>query len=306
MRILITGASGFIGTHLFDNLLKEGHEVIGLSNSTENPKFIKLDLLNLNEVNNKLKNENFDILIHCAAIAHGQTPPKGESILTANLKMSSNLFQVLVSKCKNVIFLSSVAVYREEGKHAEISFFDKPDPYSAYGKSKLLAEQNLISQGFENTYSLRLAPVFDKKNLTDIKKRIQIPIINSKFITSYERLNSFCSLKTILIAVKSILEMQPKGDWIFLLSDKKVYDQNDIHSLFGSGAVLIFSKKITNLIYSILRIIPFNTGHKIRSLFWKLFQSNTYKNEALNINSQIVYMLDEKSLPKIIKTKLKI
>ena len=76
MRILITGIAGFMGSHLADSMLNEGHEVIGIdnliggyeSNIPKSAKFIKEDLRNLTAITPYFR--NIDVVIHSACTAY--------------------------------------------------------------------------------------------------------------------------------------------------------------------------------------------------------------------------------------------
>ena len=79
MNVLVTGAAGFLGSHLCEFLLKKGHSVTGIDNffrgkkenlpTHENFKFYELDLVNnVEELNLIVSNSNFDWILHYAAI----------------------------------------------------------------------------------------------------------------------------------------------------------------------------------------------------------------------------------------------
>ena len=75
-KILVTGAAGFLGSHLSESLANLGHEVIGLDNMIggyednipKNIKFHKIDCCDFEKVRIVMKNVN--IVYHCAATAH--------------------------------------------------------------------------------------------------------------------------------------------------------------------------------------------------------------------------------------------
>ena len=71
MRIVITGASGFIGRHLTNQLNGLGYDIIELTRDENNIYFCNLlDSKSVNSVFKKIKIA--DIIIHTAAVAHGQ------------------------------------------------------------------------------------------------------------------------------------------------------------------------------------------------------------------------------------------
>ena len=75
-KILVTGAAGFLGSHLAEKLIGLGHNVLGVDNMSggykdnvsSKVKFYKYDCCDLKKMNSIMK--NIDIVYHCAATAH--------------------------------------------------------------------------------------------------------------------------------------------------------------------------------------------------------------------------------------------
>jgi len=124
--ILVTGGAGFIGSHLVDRLMVEGHEVIVLANLSlgkiENVQYhlnnqqfnlVKGDVQNSRDVNKAIKDA--DIVFHLAAFVN--VPLSIENpMLANNLNMRGTLNLLQASLKKNIarfIYVSTCAVYRE-------------------------------------------------------------------------------------------------------------------------------------------------------------------------------------------------
>jgi UDP-glucose 4-epimerase len=174
-RILVTGAAGFIGSHLVDKLLIDGYEVTGIDNlstgSIDNInhhfgkrsfRFIKGDVRDSRTVRNVVKGAS--VVISAAALVSGPRSihrplETHENNVTATLKLLEACHEVGVSK---FLYISSAAVY---GRARELPTSEEccPHPASPYGASKLAAE-NYVSVFNEvyglDTVSLRLFNVY--------------------------------------------------------------------------------------------------------------------------------------------------
>ena len=76
LKILVTGAAGFLGSHLSEKLKAMGHDVVGIDNMAggyednipKNIEFHKIDCCDFEKV--KVVMKNIDVVYHCAATAH--------------------------------------------------------------------------------------------------------------------------------------------------------------------------------------------------------------------------------------------
>jgi len=176
-KILITGATGFIGSHLFDLLLSQGYDVFGISNSYEKKLISKISLLNKHKLNSFFKKNKFDVVIHLASILEHKNPLK---ILHTNYSCTMNLLQsCLENNVSNFIFASSHAVYGKTN-YLPIDEEHPTIPQTSYGITKLM-EENLCRL-FNNYFNLsiiilRITSVYGE----DQKKTKLIPnlILNS-------------------------------------------------------------------------------------------------------------------------------
>jgi len=154
MNILVTGGAGFIGSHLIDALLREGHRVVcvddlslgkeeNIQHHLANPcfHFVPLDILNAAEYGEVFAQHHFNAVFHLAANSDIQ---QGASNLEIDLKKTFMTTFVTLSCMKNngvnnIIFASSSAVY---GEHRDFLHEDAGPlfPISFYGAAKLCSE----------------------------------------------------------------------------------------------------------------------------------------------------------------------
>lgn len=158
MKILVTGQSGLIGSHLVDMLLSYGYEVYGISgtNRNENPKCKNycLDLKDTAKAKKIIESIAPEIVFALAAnAAEGKSFFSPIDTTTNNIDVFFNTLvpSIRAGKLKRLIFTSSVAVYGSIKTPFKES--DIPIPQDIYGVSKLTIENSLkiMSQvhGFE-------------------------------------------------------------------------------------------------------------------------------------------------------------
>ena len=149
MKILITGTSGFVGSHLYASLLKYGNDIITINRSdVSHENNLKCDLLDRDETINSLKKlEGIDVVIHTAAIAHGESTPTGYNTETVNIAMTQNLlFGLRNHSIPIAIFMSTISIY---GLDSPKNLTSKdPSPMSPYGKGKLNCEKLFLKSNF--------------------------------------------------------------------------------------------------------------------------------------------------------------
>lgn len=155
MRVFVTGASGFVGRSLVNQLINEGHHVIAAVRAqvgdlpiTVEQKVIK-DLSQLNPESNVFEHLNVDVVIHAAGRAHIMKEHAADPLAEfrkVNIHATVELAkQAAHAGVKRFIYLSSIKVNGEStDKRAAFSELDDPQPEDAYGQSKYEAEKALF------------------------------------------------------------------------------------------------------------------------------------------------------------------
>ena len=148
-KILVTGAAGFLGSHLSEKLGELGHEVIGIDNMLggyednvpHNIKFHKIDCCEFEKINDIMN--NIDVVYHCAATAHeGLSVFSPFEITKNNYLASVSIFTAAVNKkVKRIIFCSSMARYGDQ--KTPFTELMKPQPVDPYAISKVASEEVL-------------------------------------------------------------------------------------------------------------------------------------------------------------------
>ena len=155
-RILITGASGFIGSFIVEEALNRGFETWAAVRKSSSRDFLKDERIHLIELNlsseeqlkQQLKDVQFDYVVHAAGVTKCLHK---EDFFRINTEGTKNLVRALLDlqmPLKRFVYISSLSIMgaiREEQPYREIRERDKAQPNTAYGKSKLEAEQWLNS-----------------------------------------------------------------------------------------------------------------------------------------------------------------
>lgn len=158
-KYLLTGSTGFIGSHLIDRLLRDGHEVVVIDRSIKwqnisDPKNPRLKLYRENIFGNIADLfKDIDIVVHMAALTRPQWSIKYP--LETNEINVSGTIKVLEhaknNEVKRVIFLSSSNLYGEIDTYPTPEDV-VPNPMNGYALSKLIGEQ--YCRLFEKLYGL--------------------------------------------------------------------------------------------------------------------------------------------------------
>ncbi len=147
MRILVTGAGGFIGRATVAEFLKKRHEIFCLvSPKSENiddlPNILRGDVGDFGSLTEFQKLENIDTIIHATGLAHQFGKVADEEFWRVNVKGTKNMARLAVElKAKHFILISSVAVYGKVGKNEPIDETDVCRPQGIYARSKFEAEK---------------------------------------------------------------------------------------------------------------------------------------------------------------------
>lgn len=153
-RILVTGATGFIGSFIVEEALNKGMEVWAAVRKTSSLEYlrdsrihrIELNLSSEDDLKNQLKDHPFDYVVHAAGVTKCIHQEDFYRINTEGTKNLVNAIRTLKMPLKRFVYLSSLSIFgpiREQQPYQEITEADTPQPNTAYGKSKLLAEQFL-------------------------------------------------------------------------------------------------------------------------------------------------------------------
>ena len=154
MKILVTGASGFIGRNIVEYLSSRNHSVLS-------PTHYELDLMDEQAVREYFARQSIDVVIHGAVKPSQRTAVDHSQILYHNTRMLFNIVRNS-NYFNKLIFLSSGAVYDMEHYVPKMheTYFDTFVPKDEYGFSKYLSAKYI--KQVKNITELRIFGIFGK------------------------------------------------------------------------------------------------------------------------------------------------
>ncbi len=227
MKVLVTGAAGFIGSHFAEELSHNGYQVIGIDNlspyyaselkqinvsdiETAGVHFIKADLV---DDLFAILPRDFDYIFHFAAQPGISESTSYKDYERNNIVATKNLLNWTLhasKKCKLFVYISTSSVY---GLQATVSEDAIPNPASYYGKSKLIAEQLIMDAHDRDQLaacSIRLFSVYGPRERPEkLYTKLIKAIIEEKPFPLYKNSNtherSFTYVKDIVKGLMQVI-----------------------------------------------------------------------------------------------------
>ncbi len=152
MKVLITGATGFIGSHLTEQLYKKGYDIRVFCRSTSNLKYINHlpieyvygDFMDLNSLEAAVK--DVDYIYHVAGVVAAKNRKEffdGNQVSTRNMLSAVIKHNINIKKFIHVSSLAAIGPALDS-KHP-VDSNTKPPPITTYGESKLAAEVEVLN-----------------------------------------------------------------------------------------------------------------------------------------------------------------
>ena len=292
MKILITGASGFIGSFIVEEALKKGFDTWAAVRKSSSKEYLKDERINFIELNlsskaqliEQLRGHDFDYVVHAAGVTKCLNKQDFHRINTEGTKNLIDAILELQMPLKRFVFVSSLSIFgaiKEKQPYDEIRETDIPQPNTEYGRSKLAAEKYLESLGSRVPYIiLRPTGVYGprEKDYFMMAKSIKQ---HSDFAVGYKRQDiTFVYVSDVVQAIFLALDKGENGRKYFL-SDGEVYQSTTFSDLIHEELGRPWWIRITAPVW-VLRIITF-CGEYIGKMTGKVTALN---NDKFNILRQ--------------------
>jgi len=290
MNILITGASGFIGSFIVEEALRRGFDtwaamrVSSKKDFLTDPRihFIELDLSSAGRLREQLCGHSFDYVVHAAGVTKCLDP---QDFYRINTEGTKNLVSTLIGlqmPLKRFVYISSLSIFgaiREKQPYEEIRETDTPRPNTHYGRSKLEAERWLDSLQTPFPYVvLRPTGVYGPRERDYFLMAKSIKQ-HTDFAVGYRRQDiTFVYVEDVVQAVFLACEKGQTGRKYFL-SDGQVYQSSTFSDLIRRELGNPWWIRVKAPIW-LLRVITF-FGDKAGHLTGKITALNNDKYHIL-------------------------
>lgn len=239
LNIVVTGANGFLGSFICEEFINKGHIVYAFvrsGSSLKNIQDIPVNIINPIYNDSKTLSESLlkispDLIIHAAGVT---SATKKDDFYNVNFGYTKNLIDAVnktkLDNLKKIIFISSLAAQGpgpDEDLTTAITATNKPKPVCNYGKSKLLAENYIISNSSAPYIILRPTAVYGPRDTDCIQcfKLIQNGIeIHLGFKESF---TSFIYVKDLAKIIALLSHNATLNNKTYIVSDNKSYSHTD-------------------------------------------------------------------------------
>jgi len=155
LKVLVTGAGGFIGSRLAKDLVEKGHSVSAIVHENEiHNESLKVFHADFTDSNFSIPEQTYDVVYHLAAASPME---KNKKILKkVNYEGTVNLFEKIKDKTKFLVYTSGLGVFGDAGENL-IDENTPLNPHTDYTKIRLEAQRYLESLCKENSIPFTVA-----------------------------------------------------------------------------------------------------------------------------------------------------
>jgi nucleoside-diphosphate-sugar epimerase len=223
-NVFLTGANGFVGKNL----------TLFLQKNTMN------SIVNYDKNLGHLDMTNLDVVIHLAGKSHDlKNTANPQDYYKVNTELTKNVFNAFLhSNAKVFITLSSVKAVVDNLKNI-LTEEQIPNPISHYGKSKLLAEQYILSQIIpdgKRVYILRPCMIHGPGNKGNIN--LLYNIISKGFpwpLGSFDNKRSFCSIDNLCFVINELIQNDQVPSGVYNIADDEALSTNELIKLISKS-----------------------------------------------------------------------
>ena len=218
--IFLTGSSGFVGISFI--------------------KYFQSEVVKVSSRSNETYFEDAKIIVHLAGKAHDlKKASNADEYYQVNTELTKEVFDAfLASNAEVFITLSSVKAVADE-VDGELTEQNHPNPITHYGKSKLLAEQYILSKEIpegKRVYILRPCMIHGRGNKGNLNLLYKLGIHNIPWpLGAFENKRSFCSIDNLMFIIKELIEREDISSGVYNIADDEALSTNDVISILAES-----------------------------------------------------------------------
>ena len=218
--IFLTGSTGFVGISCI--------------------KYFQSEVVKFSSRSNETYFEDAKIIVHLAGKAHDlKKTSNADEYYQVNTELTKIVFDAfLVSDAKVFITLSSVKAVADEVL-GELNEEHIPNPITHYGKSKLFAEQYILSKDIpegKRVYILRPCMIHGSGNKGNLNLLFKLVSIGIPWpLGAFENQRSFCSIDNLMFIFKELIEREDIPSGVYNVADDIPLSTNAVISILAES-----------------------------------------------------------------------
>jgi dihydroflavonol-4-reductase len=284
-KALVTGANGFVGSHLVEALLNRGYQVRCLVRKTSNLRwlsglkveYVYGDIADKNSLREAVKEVNY--IFHCAGLTNAKSR---DEYFKANAEGTRNLIEACIRgnrQLKRFVYVSSQAAVGPGDDNQPLNEEAPCRPITDYGESKLQGERIVLQHVSELPITVVRPPAVYGPRDTDILGFFKVA--NKGFRVSFGIGESYLSLvyvKDLVDGVISAAEKPNSTNQTYFIADEKIYSWKEA---FGIIAQVLHRKTIPMMIPKSLVVFLAFLSETFSKLIGKAAVFNTQKAKEI-------------------------
>ncbi|MGB9755668.1 MAG: NAD-dependent epimerase/dehydratase family protein [Desulfurella sp.] len=260
MKILVTGASGFVGKNLI-NQLSTRHHIFGFSRrKVSNIDYFEGDITNIDQLKNAVS--SVEAVVHLAGVIRGSK----KAFYTTNVIGARNLSHLAAKyKIKKIVYVSSLAA---KGP------LEKNEPVSYYGYSKRLAELELLKNSDKYNLIILRPPVIYGPYEQELYKLIKLANVIGVFFAIKDMRLSLIYVEDLVKAISLTLDENNVLSRIYTLCENTPYD------IFNIANTIAYHLGKQIKIVKVSKVV-------LNSIFFSLKYSGIFLDKINEINARL-------------------